>query len=71
MFSNRNKLSSLAIMYVRYRTSFFKLTPEYSFINNLCVSLALGAAGGHMDTEHEWEKLYHAAVLETDWSKMG
>ena len=23
-----------------------------------------------MDTEHEWERLYRIAVLETDWSKM-
>ena len=23
-----------------------------------------------MNTEHEWERLYRTAVLETDWSKM-
>ena len=23
-----------------------------------------------MNTEHEWERLYRIAVLETDWSKM-
>ena len=23
-----------------------------------------------MSTEHDWAKLYHAAVLETDWSRI-
>jgi hypothetical protein len=23
-----------------------------------------------MNAEHDWEKLYHTAVLETDWSRM-
>lgn len=23
-----------------------------------------------MTTEHDWKKLYHAAVMETDWSRI-
>jgi hypothetical protein len=32
--------------------------------------LPLEAAGGYMNTEYDWVKLYKAALLETDWSKI-
>ena len=42
----------------------FGLTHETRFVNNLSVNLALGAAGGHMHTEHEWERLYRIAEYQ-------
>ena len=33
--------------------------------------MPLEAAGGYMNTEYDWVKLYKAALLETDWSRIG
>jgi hypothetical protein len=54
---------------VRQR-ALFLFDSQIGFRNNSGKSCRRSWQEVHMNTEHGWGKLYKAAVLETDWSKM-